>query len=193
MTEKQVLVPGPDHPITVTPADRTVTVSLGGRPIATTDRALVLQEASYPAVYYLPLEDVAADALRSSSHETYCPFKGEASYYSLVPTATPSSRDAVWTYVTPHDAVSEIASHVGVLPLVGRATSSVERSRDHARRSSQPSSVEPTLVGRAKSATPRRSSRSRPRVTRPRDASTLSPWPVPSMTSSPRCSPVSTD
>ena len=115
MTEKQVLVPGPDHPITVTPADRTVTVSLDGRPIATTDRALVLQEASYPPVYYLPLEDVAADALQASSHETYCPFKGEASYYSLVDGDTVVD-DAVWTYVTPHDAVSEIANHVAFYP-----------------------------------------------------------------------------
>ena len=84
MTEKRVLVPGPDHPITVTPAGTTVTVRLGGRVIAKTDRALVLQEASYPPVHYLPLEDVEAEVLRPSSHETYCPFKGDASYYSLV-------------------------------------------------------------------------------------------------------------
>ncbi len=80
MTEKQVLVPGPDHPITVTPAGTTVTVRFGDRVIAETDRALVLQEASYPAVHYLPLEDVDADVLRPSAHETYCPFKGVASY-----------------------------------------------------------------------------------------------------------------
>jgi uncharacterized protein (DUF427 family) len=115
MTEKQVLVPGPDHPITVTPADTTVTVRLGGRTIAETERALVLQEASYPPVYYLPLGDVEADALRPSSHETYCPFKGDASYYSLAngDTVVP---DAVWTYVEPHDAVSEIANHVAFYP-----------------------------------------------------------------------------
>ncbi len=115
MTEKQVLVPGPDHPITVTPADTTVTVRLGGRTIAKTDRALVLREASYPPVYYLPLEDVEADALRPSSHETYCPFKGDASYYSLADGETVVA-DAVWTYVEPHDAVSEIANHVAFYP-----------------------------------------------------------------------------
>ncbi len=115
MTEKQVLVPGPDHPITVTPADSTVTVRLGDRTIATTDRALVLQEASYPAVYYLPLEDVDADVLRPSSHESYCPFKGDASYYSLADGDTVLA-DAVWSYVTPYDAVSEIANHVAFYP-----------------------------------------------------------------------------
>ena len=115
MTEKQVLVPGPDHPITVTPADATVTVRLGGRTIAKTERALVLQEASYPPVYYLPLDDVEADALRPSSHETYCPFKGDASYYSLAD-GDAVVADAVWTYAAPYDAVSEIANHVAFYP-----------------------------------------------------------------------------
>ena len=115
MTEKQVLVPGPDHPITVTPADTTVTVRLRGRTIAQTERALVLQEASYPPVYYLPLEAVDADVLEPSTHQTYCPFKGDASYYSLRDGDTVST-DAVWTYVTPYDAVSEIAGHVAFYP-----------------------------------------------------------------------------
>ena len=115
MTEKQVLIPGPDHPITVTAADTTVTVRLGGRAIAKTERALVLKEASYPPVYYLPLDDVEGDALRPSSHETYCPFKGDASYYSLAD-GDAVVADAVWTYVTPYDAVSEIANHVAFYP-----------------------------------------------------------------------------
>jgi uncharacterized protein (DUF427 family) len=111
MTEKQVLVPGPDHPITVVPADTTVEVRFGDRLIAKTDRALVLREASYPPVYYLPLDDVDAEVLEPSSHETYCPFKGDASYYSLRDGDTVST-DAVWTYLTPYDAVSAIANHV---------------------------------------------------------------------------------
>ena len=115
MTEKRVLVPGPDHPITITPADSTVTVHFGERLIAKTDRALVLREASYPAVYYLPLEDVDHDVLQPSSHETYCPFKGDASYYSLAD-GDVVLPDAVWTYVAPYDAVSEIAHHVAFYP-----------------------------------------------------------------------------
>jgi uncharacterized protein (DUF427 family) len=115
MTEKRVLVPGPDHRITITPAGTTVTVRRGGRVIAKTDRALVLQEASYPPVHYLPLDDVEAEALRPSSHETYCPFKGDASYYSLVDGETVID-NAVWSYVAPYDAVSEIANHVAFSP-----------------------------------------------------------------------------
>jgi uncharacterized protein (DUF427 family) len=115
MTEKRVLVPGPDHPITVTPADGTVTVRLAGRVIAKTDRALVLREASYPAVHYVPLDEVEDSVLRPSSHETYCPFKGDASYYSLLDGDTVIA-DAVWTYVAPYDAVAEIADHVAFYP-----------------------------------------------------------------------------
>jgi len=115
MTEKRVLVPGPDHPITVTPADSTVTVRLGGRVIAKTDRALVLREASYPAVHYVPIAEVEDSVLRPSSHETYCPFKGDASYYSLLDGDTVIA-DAVWTYVAPYDAVAEIADHVAFYP-----------------------------------------------------------------------------
>ena len=115
MTAKQVLVPGPDHPITVAPAGTTVTVHLGDRLIAKTDDALLLQEASYPAVYYLPLDSVDADVLVASAHRTYCPFKGDASYYTLCDGDT-VSENAVWTYRAPYDAVSQIAGHVAFYP-----------------------------------------------------------------------------
>src|SRR4051795_4914410 len=115
MTEKQVLVPGPDHPITVTPATTTVTVRLGDRVIAKTDDALVLQESTYPPVFYLPLDSVDADVLEATDHHTYCPYKGDASYYSLAD-GDRVDENAVWTYVTPYDAVSEIAGHVAFYP-----------------------------------------------------------------------------
>lgn len=115
MTEKLVLVPGPDHPITVTPAPATVTVSFGDRIIAKTDDALVLQESTYPAVYYIPLDSVDPDVLEPSTHRSYCPYKGDASYYSLRDADT-FSENAVWSYVTPYDAVSQIAGHVAFYP-----------------------------------------------------------------------------
>jgi uncharacterized protein (DUF427 family) len=115
MSEKQVLTPGPDHPITVTPADERVTVTFGGRVIADTDRALVLQESTYPAVYYLPLDAVDAEVLEPTSHQTYCPYKGDASYYSLVD-GEKVVENAVWSYVTPYDSVTEIAGHVAFYP-----------------------------------------------------------------------------
>jgi uncharacterized protein (DUF427 family) len=111
MTEKKVLVPGPDHPITLEPSRARVTVTLGGRVIADTTEAITLREAGYPPVQYIPLADVDADVLRPSDHATYCPFKGEASYHSLqvgddlVPAA-------VWFYRAPYDAVAAVKDHV---------------------------------------------------------------------------------
>lgn len=78
--------------------------------------ALVLQEANYPAVHYVPLSDVDPEVLRPSRTSTYCPYKGDASYYSI---ATPESgeiTDAIWTYEKPYDAVADIASHVAFYP-----------------------------------------------------------------------------
>lgn len=109
------LLPGPDHPITIDPAPGTVRVRVGDTVIAETDAALVLHEASYPGVYYLPLDSVAPDALIPSESHTYCPYKGEASYYSLR-TAEGTVEDAVWTYPTPYDAVAPIANHVAFYP-----------------------------------------------------------------------------
>jgi uncharacterized protein (DUF427 family) len=121
MAEKTVLVPGPDHPITISPADTAVTVRWAGRVIAKTDDALVLQESTYRPVYYLPLDAVDADVLESSTHRTYCPYKGDASYYSLTDGDVDGdggrvAADAVWTYLAPYDAVSEIAGRVAFYP-----------------------------------------------------------------------------
>ena len=104
-------IPGPDHPITVTANGTHVVARVGGTVIAETHDALTLQESSYPAAYYIPLADVDRNILRPSDTTTYCPFKGEASYYSV---ETPSGdvTDAMWFYPQPYDAVGEIAEHV---------------------------------------------------------------------------------
>jgi uncharacterized protein (DUF427 family) len=115
MTEKLVLVPGSDHPITITPAGTTVTVRWADRVIAKTDDALVLRESTYRPVYYLPLDAVDAQVLEASTHQTYCPYKGDASYYSLT-AGDEVAENAMWTYVTAYDAVSEIAGRVAFYP-----------------------------------------------------------------------------
>ena len=109
-------LPGPDHPITVTPTGSHVVAKLGGRVIADTQNALTLQEASYPAVQYLPLEDVDPAALKDSDSSSYCPYKGEAGYYTLVASDGTELEDAAWTYRRPYDAVAEIATHVAFYP-----------------------------------------------------------------------------
>ena len=89
--ERHHLAPGLGHPLTVAPSGKQVSVRLGGEVIAETDRALELREASYPAVFYIPIEDVRDGVLEPSDDHTYCPYKGEASYYDLAP-AGPGSR-----------------------------------------------------------------------------------------------------
>ena len=108
---RTVLQPGPQHPITVEPAAARITVTAGGTPVADTTAALALQEAKYPTVYYIPLADVRSDVLKPSDHTTYCPFKGDASYYSIA-TADGELTDAVWYYREPYPAVAAIAGHV---------------------------------------------------------------------------------
>jgi uncharacterized protein (DUF427 family) len=112
-TIRQPVIPGPDHPIDITPFKGRVTVTSNGRTIADTTAALELREASYPPVRYLPLTDVDETALRPSNTLTYCPYKGDASYYDVVDPATQESvKDAVWHYREPYPSVAEIADHV---------------------------------------------------------------------------------
>jgi len=109
--QKNVLIPGPDHPITIAPTDERVVVRVGEQVIAETEAALTLQEASYAPVQYVPIGDVDATLIGPSETETYCPYKGDASYYAInLPTA--SIEDAIWEYASPYDAVKEIAGHV---------------------------------------------------------------------------------
>jgi uncharacterized protein (DUF427 family) len=114
---KKVLEPGPDHPITVEPTKARVVVKAGGRVVADSRKALTLQEASYPAVQYIPREDVDFSLLERTDHETYCPYKGESSYYSLN-AGDVQGENAVWTYEKPYDAVAPIKDHVAFYPNV---------------------------------------------------------------------------
>lgn len=113
--DRPKLTPSPSHPITVEPTGQRVVVRAGETIIAQSDRALTLAEASYPPVQYIPLEDVEAGVLQRTDHETYCPFKGEASYYSVA-VREGELENVVWTYEQPYEAVSEIAGHVAFYP-----------------------------------------------------------------------------
>ena len=114
---KQVLQPGPDHPITVEPTKARVVVKAGGRVVADSRNALTLQESTYPAVQYIPLADVDSAVLERTGHETYCPYKGEAGYYSLE-AGDVKAENAVWTYEKPYEAVAAIKDHVAFYPNV---------------------------------------------------------------------------
>ena len=114
-TEKTVKIPGPDHPITIQRNPRRVVITLGGEVIADSANALTLREANYPAVQYVPRKDVNMAALERTDHASYCPYKGEAAYFSI-PAGGERSGNAVWTYETPYGAVAEIIDHLAFYP-----------------------------------------------------------------------------
>jgi uncharacterized protein (DUF427 family) len=115
MTNLTKLIPGPSHPIDIDATPELVRVSRGDQVLAESRRALTLREASYPPVHYLPLADVDPEVLVPSSHTSWCPYKGKASYYGLR-VGDEVLADAVWTYHQPHDAVAAIADHVAFYP-----------------------------------------------------------------------------
>ncbi len=115
MPERTIKIPGPDHPITVTLNPNRVVVKLGNTVVADTNEALTLREASYPAVQYIPRKDVDMAILSRTETHTYCPYKGEASYFSI-PAGGARSVDAIWTYETPYDSVAPIKDHLAFYP-----------------------------------------------------------------------------
>ncbi|MBM2615921.1 DUF427 domain-containing protein [Actinoplanes sp. LDG1-06] len=115
MSDRPVLEPGPDHPITITPSEAHIVVKAGGKVVADTRNALSLQEANYPAVPYIPLTDVDQSLLERTETTTYCPYKGDASYYSI-PSGGDKAVDAIWVYENPRPAVAEIKDHVAFYP-----------------------------------------------------------------------------
>jgi uncharacterized protein (DUF427 family) len=88
------------HRITITPSDLHVEVHVDGEKVADSDRPVLLDETGLPTRYYLPREDVRTELLTPTSRETTCPFKGEASYWSLA-LGEEVHEDLVWSYETP--------------------------------------------------------------------------------------------
>jgi uncharacterized protein (DUF427 family) len=111
LNARNIRLPGPDHPITIETNPSRVIVSVAATEIANSERALLLREAAYPAVIYIPREDADMALLVRTEHTTYCPYKGECSYYS-VPLGGEKSVNAVWTYEKPYPAVAQIKGHL---------------------------------------------------------------------------------
>jgi uncharacterized protein (DUF427 family) len=115
METKTIKLPGPDHPITIEPNPARITVSVAGRTIADTRNALTLREAGYSAVQYIPQKDVDMTLLVRTDHQTYCPYKGDCSYYSIL-LGGERSVNAVWSYEAPYAAVAAIKNHLAFYP-----------------------------------------------------------------------------
>jgi uncharacterized protein (DUF427 family) len=112
---KEIRIPGPDHPITISPAEGKVRVAVAGTIVADSTRALRLEEKGYPPVYYLPREDADMSLLVRTKHYTYCPYKGDCTYYSI-PSGGTKSEYAVWTYEKPYEAVADIKEYLAFYP-----------------------------------------------------------------------------
>lgn len=113
--QRPMKVPGADHPIVIERNPNRVVVTVAGRVVADTRDALVLREASYPAVQYIPRADVDMSLLQRTDHETWCPYKGPCAYYSI-PSGGPRLDNAVWTYEAPFPAVAAIKDHLAFYP-----------------------------------------------------------------------------
>ena len=110
-TEKVVKQPGPDHPISIAPNGKRVRVIFGGRVVADTTRALTLLETSYQPAHYIPREDADMSLFERTPHQTYCPYKGDAAYYSIN-VGDKTAENAIWSYEQPYPAVAEIGGYL---------------------------------------------------------------------------------
>ena len=115
MIQKSAKIPSADHPITIDATPERVVVTVAGRVVADSTKALTLREAAYPPVQYVPREDVDMSLLQRTDHATYCPYKGDCSYFSIA-AAAGRGTDAVWTYEAPFEAVAAIKDHLAFYP-----------------------------------------------------------------------------
>lgn len=105
----------PNHRVTTQPAAGRVRVTFDGEVVADTRSAIRLDEGDYPAVYYVPRNDVKMESLTRTTHRTHCPFKGDASYFTLE-SRRRTAENAVWSYETPYDEVAVIKEYLAFYP-----------------------------------------------------------------------------
>jgi len=108
-------LPGPDHPIAIARNANRVRVIFSGVVIADSRRALTLREVSYPPVHYIPRADAKMDLLKPTANASHCPYKGDASYFSIVDEGR-VAENAVWSYERPYPTMAEIAGHLAFYP-----------------------------------------------------------------------------
>jgi uncharacterized protein (DUF427 family) len=116
MPAAQPKIPDPNHPITISPSRNRVRVRFGGEVIADTSDALDLKESTYPVVHYIPRSAVEMNRLVKTDHSTHCPYKGDASYFSILAKDGTRIETAVWSYETPFPAMKEIAGYLAFYP-----------------------------------------------------------------------------
>jgi uncharacterized protein (DUF427 family) len=108
-------LPNAEHPITLSRLPERLLVRFKDVVVADSENTLVLQEANYPAVYYVPRADIVETHFLRTEHSSYCPYKGQASYFSLSAGAD-TATDAVWSYEQPYPSLAEIKEYVAFYP-----------------------------------------------------------------------------
>ncbi len=108
-------IPGPDHPITLEASPKRVRAMFENHVIADTDDALILREASYPPVYYFPKDQVEMGYFGRTDHATHCPYKGDASYWTITMDGD-LAENAAWSYEDPFPAVEAIKGRLAFYP-----------------------------------------------------------------------------
>ena len=119
-------IPGPDHPIDVESNPNRVRVVVNGEVVADTTRALTLRESTYKPVFYIPREDIRMALFERTNHTTRCPYKGEASYYTLR-IGGRVAENAAWSYEDPYPALRAIARKLAFYPQRVDAIEEVSR------------------------------------------------------------------
>ena len=112
---KTVKIPNEGHPITIEHEGGRVRVLANGAVIADSRNALALHESDYPVVHYIPRSDVDMTLLTRTDNATYCPYKGDAGYYTIISSGD-RGINAVWTYEQPYEAVASIKDHLAFYP-----------------------------------------------------------------------------
>tara|TARA_Y100000739_G_C20537732_1_gene432092 strand:+ start:638 stop:1021 length:384 start_codon:yes stop_codon:yes gene_type:complete len=112
----------PDYPLGITTADGRVCVIYRGEQLANSKRAICMTESTYDSVFYIPKDDVRMEFLSATDHKTHCPFKGDASYWSITCNGA-TAVNAVWSYENPFDEVVGIA---GALAFYTSAVDSIK-------------------------------------------------------------------
>lgn len=110
-SREKVLAKIPDYAVGISPAPGSVTVSVSGQVVATSDKALVIDETKHAPVFYLPRSDVQMACFEPTDHSTYCPFKGHASYWSFKH-HDDVEENIVWSYEDPYPEVSELKDYL---------------------------------------------------------------------------------
>lgn len=112
----------PDHRVDLVPEPRRLKVVFAGVTIADSASTLRVEETGHGPVHYFPPKDVRTDLLRPSERHTRCPFKGEASYWTIAAPGK-TAEDAVWAYPEPYD---EVAGLAGYFAFYGNRVDSIE-------------------------------------------------------------------